>query len=93
MVASLLAASMLTYCKPGALAGGLPNVSLTCEKIQQNCMARVAKWDASQAKAANPNAMAAHLTVADCAGGYAQAKKTSIWPEHLPYYFAAQCTN
>ena len=56
-------------------------------------MARVAKWDASQAKAANPNAMAAHLTVADCAGGYAQAKKTSIWPEHLPYYFAAQCTN
>ncbi len=91
--ALLLAGSALTLGPPPALADGIANAPQTCQKIQQNCLARVAKGAATRAKAPQDGVDRPHLTEADCSASYAQAQTTGVWPEHLPYNFAAQCTN
>ena len=82
----------LTMGAFAAHADGPASSTLTCQKIQQNCLARVAK-DASRVHAASDGIERPHLTVSDCESAYAQAQSTGVWPEHLPYNFAAQCTN
>ncbi len=92
-IALLLSASALALSPPPALADGPATAPLTCQKIQQNCLARVAKAAAAQAKAQKDGVDRPHLTEADCSASYAQAQATGVWPEHVPYNFAAQCTN
>jgi hypothetical protein len=82
----------LTLSAPAAYADGPNGAVMTCEKIKQNCMARVAR-DASRVHAASDGIERPHLTASDCQSSYTQAQSTGVWPEHLPYFFAAQCTN
>jgi hypothetical protein len=87
-----VAFAALTLGTSAAHADGASGSTLTCEKIKQNCMARVAR-DASRIHAASDGIERPHLTTSDCESAYSQARSTGVWPEHLPYFFAAQCSN
>ena len=90
VVAAFAALTMMSAT--AAYADGPTSATLTCEKIKQNCLARVARA-ASRIHAASDGNERPHLTESDCASAYSQARSTGVWPEHLPYNFAAQCTN
>jgi mannose/fructose/N-acetylgalactosamine-specific phosphotransferase system component IIC len=85
-----LAALVACATPSAAWAQTLPTADTTpaCQKIMDSCMARADK----AARASNLDGVQRpHLTAEICSDLFAQANATGVWPEKIPYGFAATC--
>jgi len=82
---ALAVAAFLPVAAPAA-----PSNPVSCQQLEDKCLARVTKRLANEKPAANA-VERPHLSERECRESYREAETTGAWPAHLPFNFAMTC--